>query len=136
MNNVISFSKKKKQKQELEQPSISIFDEMDAKFRGDKLSTKAQSEARRYLRDRLSSLGYKCFLTSKKVDEKWLKQYKPILLLEQRVGFSFEISKVTKLKEGWLFYPLQPKLETASSELLSEVIQLIEDKKNGKQHDH
>ncbi|MGY3809676.1 hypothetical protein ACWNG8_21625 [Aeromonas veronii] len=132
MNNVISFSKKKKQKQELEQPSTNIFDMMDAKFRGDNLSNKDLSEVRKYLRDRLSSLGYTCFLTSKKVDSKWLKQYKPILLTDQKVGFSFEVSKLTKLKEGWIFYPLQAKQTKDHSELLGEIIQFIEDKKNGK----
>lgn len=38
MDNVVSFSKVKKQKQE--RLSNNIFEEMDAKFRGDRLSTK------------------------------------------------------------------------------------------------
>ncbi|PIB16939.1 hypothetical protein [Vibrio rotiferianus] len=132
MNNVISFSNRKKQKQELEQQSSSIFEAMDAMFRGDRLSTKEQFELRKRLKDRLSSLDYKCFLTSKKVDKEWLKCYRPILLIEQKIGFSFEISKVTKLKGGWIFYPLKAKSTKDYSELLSGIIQSLEDNKNGK----
>ncbi len=132
MNNVVSFSNRKKQKQELEQQSSSIFEAMDAKFRGDRLSTKDQFKLRKSLKDSLSSLGYKCFLTSKKVDKEWLKRYRPILLIEQKVGFSFEISKVTKSKGGWIFYPLKAKSTKDYSELLSGIIQSLEDNKNGK----
>lgn len=132
MSNVISFSKKKQQKQELSLPPVCIYEAMDAKFRGSTLSTKAQTEVRKWVKERLGALGYQCCLTSKKVDVAWLKQYKPLLLINLRIGFSFEVSKRTKLTDGWVFYPLpaKPVMEYATS--LTEIIQLIEDHKNGK----
>lgn len=132
MTNVISFSQKKKQKQELKQQSSSIFDVMDAKFRGDKLSYKDKDKIKRSLRDRLSSLGYKFFLQSIKIDKEYIKRYKPIIQIEQKIGFSFEVSKVTKLKNGWVFYPLKADPNEDYSELLSKIIQLLEGNKNGK----
>ncbi|MEF1216326.1 hypothetical protein REH76_00685 [Photobacterium damselae] len=128
MTNVISFSQKKKQKQQLG----NIFDVMDAKFRGDKLSNKDLIKIKRCLRDRLTTLGYKCFLKSIKIDQEYIKRYKPILQIDQKIGFSFEVSRVTKLKDGWIFYPLKAELHDDYSELLSGIIQLLEDHKNGK----
>ncbi len=132
MSNVISFSKKRQQKQELSLPSVCIYEAMDAKFRGSSLSTKAQAEVRKCVKERLGALGYQCCLTSKKVDSAWLKQYKPLLLPELRIGFSFEVSKRTKLTDGWVFYPLPVKSVVDYAASLPDIIQLIEDHKNGK----
>lgn len=130
MDNVVSFSKLKKQKQNL--LSNNIFEEMDAKFRGSKLSTKQKSELMHGLRQRLSSRGHKCYLTSKKVEQDWIKRYKPLLLLDAKIGFSFEIAKEVKLEDGWVFHPLKAKQTNDYSELLSKIIQILEDSKNGK----
>ena len=130
MDNVVSFSKLKKQKQNL--LSNNIFEEMDAKFRGSKLSTKQKSELMRGLKQRLSSRGHKCYLSSKKVEPDWIKRYKPLLLLDSNIGFSFEIAKEVKLEGGWVFHPLKAKQTNDYSELLSKIIQILEDSKNGK----
>ncbi|MGI2047919.1 hypothetical protein [Shewanella oncorhynchi] len=127
MSNVVDF--RPVNKKEHFEPSI--LNKIDLLLSGQEFNANDKKQLKQRMRRHLNSLGYKCVLSSKKVEKDWLKIYSPIVFIKEKVGFSFEISEPTRLDDSWTFYPLKAKSQEDYSALLSNITKILGDMKNG-----
>ncbi|HCK0618485.1 hypothetical protein CGI93_22950 [Vibrio parahaemolyticus] len=73
------------------------------------LTSAEEKILKKLIKQHFKKVGVNLLYTSKKVNFGWVKNFKPLLHLESKVAFSYNIEQEITNKNGWKIYPLEPK---------------------------
>lgn len=103
MSEILDFSPVSRAKSQ-QQNILESFDE--AFF---SLTSAEEKILKKLIKQHFKKVGVNLLYTSKKVNFGWVKNLKPLLHLESKVAFSYNIEQEITNKNGWKIYPLEPK---------------------------